>query len=89
MKYFADTKEGAIEFAKVRYRPIKPDTNGPCEPWGYHNNQWIKVTRVIKYNAFGSKHECDARCMNASGRTMNCECSCGGINHGKGKFNCE
>jgi len=26
-------------------------------------------------------HKCDARCMNARGH--NCECSCGGVNHGK------
>lgn len=37
------------------------------------------------------RHDCDARCMNATGRTMNCECACGGRNHGKGRvtFNCE
>ena len=27
-----------------------------------------------------SLHKCDARCMNAKGH--NCECSCGGKNHG-------
>ncbi len=48
----------------------------------------LPVTRAINYKAFPSKHVCDARCMNASGRTMNCECSCGGKNHGKGTFNC-
>jgi hypothetical protein len=26
------------------------------------------------------EHKCDARCMNATGH--NCECSCGGANHG-------
>lgn len=34
----------------------------------------------------GAKHvqpvECDARCTHAKG--FNCECSCGGENHGKG-----
>jgi len=29
-----------------------------------------------------SSHVCDARCMNAIG--PNCECSCGGANHGGG-----
>lgn len=29
---------------------------------------------------FSEKHECDARCMAATG--PNCDCSCGGANHG-------
>lgn len=55
---------------------------------GWQHN-YLPVNRIINYKSNPSKHECDARCMNASGRTMNCECACGGINHGKGKFNCE
>lgn len=47
------------------------------------------VERVINYKVNGSKHVCDARCMNAAGRTMNCECSCGGKNHGNGGFRAE
>jgi hypothetical protein len=47
------------------------------------------VTRVINYKSNPSKHICDARCMNATGRTMQCECSCGGKNHGNGGFRCE
>jgi hypothetical protein len=42
------------------------------------------VTRAINYKSQPSRHKCDARCMHAKGRTMNCECSCGGKNHGKG-----
>lgn len=30
---------------------------------------------------FSEAHKCDARCMNATG--PNCECSCGGQNHGR------
>lgn len=48
----------------------------------------LPVERIIEYKAFASKHECDARCINATGRIMKCECSCGGKNHGKGAFNC-
>jgi hypothetical protein len=44
----------------------------------------LPVTRKVNYKKFGSKHVCDARCMGATGRTMNCECSCGGVNHGRG-----
>lgn len=46
------------------------------------------VTRVIEMKARPSRHECDARCINATGRVMRCECSCGGKNHGRG-FACE
>ena len=48
----------------------------------------LPVTRSINYKSFPSRHECDARCMNATDRTMNCECSCGGKNHGKGNITC-
>lgn len=44
----------------------------------------LPVTRSVTYKRNPSKHECDARCMGAKGRTMNCECSCGGKNHGRG-----
>jgi hypothetical protein len=50
---------------------------------GWKHN-FIPATRVINYKSNPSKHVCDARCMYAKGRTMNCECSCGGKNHGKG-----
>jgi len=49
----------------------------------------VEITRKVEMKSNPSRHECDARCMNASGRTMNCECSCGGANHGKGRFMCE
>lgn len=45
---------------------------------------WIRATRIVIRKANPSRHECDARCVNASGRTMQCECSCGGKNHGRG-----
>lgn len=46
--------------------------------------QELPVTRVINYKSNPSKHKYDSRCIHATGRTMNCECSCGGANHGKG-----
>ncbi len=49
---------------------------------------YVAVTRTVNYKSNPSLHECDARCMNASGRTMNCECSCRGKNHGRGSFKC-
>lgn len=44
----------------------------------------VRATRKIEYKKNASKHECDSRCMNAKGRHMNCECRCGGANHGRG-----
>ena len=45
---------------------------------------YTAVERTIEYKSYPSRHVCDARCMNASGRIMKCECSCGGKNHGRG-----
>lgn len=49
---------------------------------------YTPVERTVNYKSNPSRHECDARCMNANGRTMNCECSCGGKNHGRANFIC-
>lgn len=46
--------------------------------------QALPVTRTINYKSKPSLHECDSRCRHAKGRVMNCECSCGGKNHGIG-----
>lgn len=56
---------------------------------GWDKSDLMPVDRVITYKTNPSRHECDARCMNATGRTMNCECKCGGKNHGRGSFACE
>ncbi len=83
--YFADLEGGkTLSFTRVDHR-------GKEGAFGYdhESRQWIKTNRTVEYKAFASKHECDARCMNAMGRVMKCECACGGKNHGKGRFNCE
>lgn len=49
---------------------------------------YVRVERKIEYKSNPSRHECDDRCMNATGRVMKCECSCGGKNHGRGSFIC-
>jgi hypothetical protein len=47
--------------------------------------RWLRCTRIVTLKKSNpSRHECDARCMGATGKTMNCECACGGRNHGKG-----
>lgn len=50
---------------------------------------YVPVERTVEYKANPSRHECDARCMNATGRVMKCECACGGKNHGRGTIMCE
>lgn len=50
---------------------------------------YVKAERIIQYKSNPSRHECDDRCMNATGRMMKCECKCGGKNHGRGSFVCE
>lgn len=53
----------------------------------FHHTWYTHVSRVVKFNnlplALGTAHECDSRCVHAKGRVMNCECACGGKNHGK------
>lgn len=65
----------------VGYEPVYVQGEG----WK-HN--YLPANRVVRLKSNPSKHECDARCMFAKGRTMQCECSCGGKNHGAGAFNC-
>lgn len=45
----------------------------------------LPVTRKIKYKAFPSRHECNAKCLNGK-HNGTCECQCGGKNHGAGLF---
>ena len=82
IKYFAEHNGQTVQFAKVDYRT-------PTEAFGFIDGRWIKATRKVEYKSNPSRHECDARCINATGRTMQCECSCGGKNHGRGAFTCE
>lgn len=49
----------------------------------------LPLLRVIEYKANPSKHKCDDRCLHAKGKTMKCECSCGGRNHGRGAIVCD
>lgn len=82
IRYFADLPDVTLEFTRVDYINRK-NIRGYSPVHG-----WVKVTRVVEYKSFPTRHECDARCYNATGKIMRCECSCGGKNHGKGAFNC-
>lgn len=51
---------------------VAKDTAGNIRP----------VTRSIEFKKRKTLHKCDARCLYARGK--DCECQCGGINHGRG-----
>jgi len=89
MRFFSDLDDGStLTFTSVDY-----DQGWRKMPRAYDKEtaQWYRINRVVTMKANPSRHECDARCMGATGRTMNCECRCGGKNHGKGfpKLVCE
>jgi hypothetical protein len=72
-----------------RLKDVRPaDIAGACIPAGYTiDGKFLPVTRQIKYRRnVAVRHECDARCVHATGRVMNCECQCGGKNHGIGSI---
>lgn len=82
-KYFAECGGQAVQLMHVYHNgngTKAKDFRGTCPTC----NQRHDAVRVIEYKAFARKHECDARCLNATGRVMKCECSCGGKNHGRG-----
>jgi len=98
IKYFADVDggetfelDGVYGMPNAEFATRFPGTKGRSHDSftkrvGYvvGTRTILPVTRTIQYKAFPSKHDCDARCMFARGKTMNCECKCGGKNHGKG-----
>jgi len=81
-RFFCDKPDGSVVTTKDAHydRGVR---NLP-KIWDVDSKAWVRATRVVIRKSNPSMHECDARCMNATGRTMQCECSCGGKNHGKG-----
>lgn len=86
-KYFADLDGDAIELANV-YHDGSISTAAKHFIGHLPDGRKVRATRAIRMKANPRRHECDTRCMNATGRTMNCECSCGGQNHGRANFMC-
>lgn len=96
-RYFADINGEAIELASIRhvgpgvrasaFEGVPAGTKPVFVP-GKGFTGFIRATRKIEMKSAPSRHECDARCFNATGRIMKCECSCGGKNHGRGAFAC-
>jgi hypothetical protein len=79
MKYFVDLEGRTIQVKNIG-RVSPKNIRG----WDEETKCWLQVTRVVEYKRQPSRHECDARCIHATGRVMKCECSCGGKNHGRG-----
>lgn len=93
--YFADLPDGSIlewrdTIERGQVRAAKGIVNdGAGKIRGYvEGTGWVNVTRRIEMKSFPSRHECDSRCLNATGRVMKCECACGGRNHGRGSIQC-
>lgn len=91
MKYYS----GDIELTNIRHDGLgsKPANfmgiaGKPVFVPGQGFGPYVKAERIIEYKASPSRHSCDARCYNATGKIMRCECACGGKNHGLGKFIC-
>ncbi|GHE76022.1 hypothetical protein GCM10019059_39220 [Camelimonas fluminis] len=94
--FFADLSDGTIldwrdTLVKGKVQAARGISAGsPRDIKGYDSVRgWVKITRKIELKANPSRHDCDSRCFNATGRTMQCECSCGGKNHGRGSLKCD
>jgi hypothetical protein len=86
LRYFADLPDGeTVSFERVDNRNQSTRYN---DTWGWNGTAWVRVTRVVEFKSSPSRHECDDRCLQATGRTMKCECACGGKNHGRAAFTC-
>lgn len=91
IKYFNGDRELKGVFYQGRVAFGTPVDFTPY--WIEAEKRWERGTvpaeRVVEFKSNPSRHECDARCLNATGRVMKCECSCGGKNHGRGSIVCE
>lgn len=88
-RYFADIGGEAHELTGVYFNGGASTMKAGNFMGRLASGEVVTATRQIEFKRNASRHECDARCMNATGRIMKCECSCGGKNHGRGSFVCE
>lgn len=81
-RFFCDTPDGDV----VMTKRADYDLGSSKMPriFDEASKTWMRATRVVIRKNMPSNHKCDARCLYATGRTMQCECQCGGKNHGKG-----
>lgn len=88
IRYFAEHAGQSVRLVNVRYEGNKAFgyVAEDLAAWraGGLRAELLSATRKIEFRAQASRHECDDRCMHATGRVMKCECSCGGKNHGRG-----
>ncbi|WP_258570025.1 hypothetical protein [Burkholderia sp. MBR-1] len=77
-------REFAARFPGVKGR--RYDSFNMTVGWCAATHAWLPVDRQIVYQDQPSRHACDARCLNANGKIMRCECACGGRNHGLGRL---
>lgn len=83
LKYFADQDGMTVELTNIWHDghiSISIEHFSGLTPAGVR----VAVTRRIEYKSHPSRHECDDRCICATGKSMRCECACGGKNHGRG-----
>lgn len=81
MRYFAECGGETVEMTKVFHDGAVSTkahhfTGTCCAKCGGRHT----IARVIQFKSHPSRHACDARCQSAKGHQ--CECSCGGANHG-------
>jgi hypothetical protein len=75
-----DNREFATKFPGASAK--RCDSFSRWVGYGPDGNTLMPVARIIHRKSNPSNHKCDARCQHAKGH--NCECSCGGKNHGAG-----
>lgn len=88
IKYFAEYQGQPVELVGVVHNGgyfYKASSFEGRAPDGTR----LVAQRMVNMKPNPSRHDCDSRCIFATGRIMRCECSCGGKNHGRGYFSCE
>lgn len=83
-RYFAEHNGEAVELINVAHDGAV--STAACHFIGFApDGTKLQADRKVIRKARPSNHKCDDRCIHATGRTMQCECSCGGKNHGRGR----
>lgn len=80
-RYFAEHNGETVRLSRVWHDGHV--SSAACHFFGLApDGTKLQATRKIEFKRNPSLHKCDARCFHAKGHQ--CECSCGGKNHGKG-----
>lgn len=90
-RYFTTCRGEPIQLSNVWHSgavsTAAREFSGLCPACGQRHQAQRKI--IFRSLPVSERRECDARCMYATGKTMHCECRCGGKNHGHGGFVCE